>query len=149
MRTRANICIFLLLSVVLTVFSSCEKEDTFHVQLFSVSGIVCDEADMKPVPEIDMVLAAYSLDDLARNDALYTKSCLSSADGSYQLTVKTEDDLSGVYFVLALEDVSETREVKYEPFEQVLYMQKTSQSYSPFTKTYEVTDNDLKLKLSR
>ncbi len=146
-RVRTSIRFFFLLSFIMTAFCGCEKDESFFIELFSVSGKVCTDAeDMSPVSEIELVLAAYSLDDLGRTSPLGTKSSLSSSDGSYQLTLKSGEDLSGCYFVLTLSDASENREVKYAQFEQTIYLNKNSPSYSPFTKTYEVKDNDFKLK---
>ena len=146
-RVRTSIRFFFLLSFLMTAFCGCEKDESFYIEMFSVSGKVCTDAeDMSPVSEIELTLAAYSLDDLGRTSSLGTKSCLSSSDGSYQLTIKSGEDLSKCYFVLTLSDVSDNREVKYEQFEQTIYLRQNSPSYSPFTKIYEVKDIDFKLK---
>lgn len=144
-RTWPNIRICFLLSVFLTALCCCGKEDPFRVEFFSASGLISDKNDGTPVSEINVVLSAYSVDDLSRTQPLFSKSCLSSSDGTYQVSMKSETDLSNAYFVFTLKDVSETRAVKYEPFERILYLQPTSQFYSSFMKSYEVKDNDFDL----
>lgn len=146
-RNRINICIALILTLLLTVSCGHDGRDELFVDFFSVSGTVFDKIQGSPIQDITVQMDAYSLDDTERKYPVLSYKCCTSAEGKYQFTVQSEENLLDFYFVFNLFDESTFRNIKFASAEErVLYLSTEKGSFfNPSMKSYEVTGNDFSL----